>query len=543
MEAPRVVASRKVRVQALLLPALLACFFALLVYVNCVWSRYPNDNDLDEVGWLAAKLSLARPESLANQGYPPGLPVLLRLLTPLLGSLLTAAFLVQSIAATVSVFCVHRIATRLTGRGSAGYLAMLCAMLAGMPMFTSEFADGSSTALFLGGLALLLQRDADRRGYFYFGLAAGLAYLFRTHYTMMIVLVPLALLLGGQSWRHVGRSALAFAAGFAATAWPLWVLNTIAYGTPLHAGVSQYNIAFSVVPGALDWENYPETYDDWPLARVLKERSDELLQNMWRVGLHTLGSKLTLAGLGLGAVALTRASERWRRQLIAAVAILCVLYVGAVIVPTRFTERSYLPVGMLCSVLVGAGLSEVVQLASRPRWASALAAIGVLFLTFPSGLYDNLHGRSFSARWNSRIVRRMQAAGMRSSDEVFSNVWAFYNMSDPLFVSFYNYGGWIELDSLWARERPHPTAKSVAEWQAFFAEHGIRFVVLRNRKAASVLFRKTPATWKQLFSDSTLTVWAIDPPPDAPTPPPEAGVADGQPPAPSEALQPAPSDR
>jgi hypothetical protein len=390
-------------------------------------------------------------------------------------------------------------------------------------------------------MVLLLQRDADRRGYFYFGLAAGLAYLFRTHYTMMLGLVPLALLLGGQSWREVGRSALAFAAGFAATAWPLWLLNTIAYGTPLHAGVSQYNIAFSVVPGALDWENYPETYDDWPLARVLQERSDELLQNIWRVGLHTFGSKLTLAGLGLGAVALTRASERWRRQLLAAVAILCVLYVGAVIVPTRFTERSYLPVGMLCSVLVGAGLSEVVQLASRPRWASALAAIGILFLTFPSGLYDSLHGRSYNARWNSRIVRRMQAAGMRSSDEVFSNVWAFYNMSDPLFVSFYNYGGWIELDSLWARERPHPTAKTVAEWQAFFAEHGIRFVVLRNRKAAAILFRKTPPSWKQLFSDSSLTVWAIDPPPGEPAPPPEAGATEAAPAVPIEASPAAPA--
>jgi hypothetical protein len=451
---------------------------------------------------------------------------LLRLVTPLVGSLLTAAFLVQSIAATVTVFCVHRIASSLTGHQSAGYLAMFCAMLAGMPMFTSEFADGSATALFLVGLTLLLQREADRRGFFLFGLAAGLAYLFRTHYTMMIVFVPLALLIGGQHWRLVGRSALAFAAGFAATAWPLWLLNTLAYGTPLHAGVTQYNIAFSVVPGALDWENYPETYDDWPLARVLNERLNDLLKNMWRVGLHTFGAKLTLAGLGFGAVALTRASERWRRQLIAAVAVLCVLYVGAVIVPTRFTERSYLPVGMLCSVLVGAGLSEVVRLAGRPRWASVLAVVGILFLTFPDGLYESLRGRSFNARWNARIVRRMIAAGMRSSDEVFSNVWNFYNMSDPLFVSFYNYGGWIELDSLWARERPHPTAKTVPEWQAFFAEQGIRFVVLRNRKAVTVLFRKTPPTWKQIFSDNALTVWAIDPPPEAPAPPPEAPAAE-----------------
>ncbi|MEY4549423.1 MAG: hypothetical protein RL685_5618 [Pseudomonadota bacterium] len=543
VEVPRKLAvPRRIQVRALVLPAVLACFFALLVYVNCYWSRYPNDNDLDEVGWLAANLDLSRPESFANQGYPPGLPVLLRLLTPLVGSLLTATFLLQSIAATVSVFCVHRITRQLTGHAGAGYLAMGCAMLAGAVMFTSEFADGTCTALFLSGLVVLLRREADRRGYVYFGLAAGGAYLFRTHYSMMIVLVPAALLLSGQGWRTAARSALAFAGGFACAAWPLWVLNILAYGTPLHAGVSQYNIAASVIPSAFDWENYPATYNLWPISRVLQERLPDFLSSMWRVGMNTIGSKLMLAGLGLGALAMTRTADRLRRQLLAALAILSVLYVGVVIVPTRHTERAFLPVGMLCSVLVGAGLHEIVKAATRRRIALVAAALGIVLLTYPINLYKTLSDRAHDARWNGRIVRRMVAAGMRSSDEVFSNVWAFYNTADPLFVSFYNYGGWIELDSKWASERPHPTARNVREWQAFFAREGIRFAILRNRRDASVLFRKTPPTWKTIFSDTTLTVWDVAPPAEPTTaelPPVEPRPTD----QPVVRVQPTPSDR
>lgn len=541
MEAQEVAAPRKLRIGALTLPAVLACFLALLVYVNCFWSSYPNDNDLDEVGWLAANLDLTRPESFANQGYPFGLPLLLRMLTPVVGSLLTAAFLLQSVAATVSVYCVHRITRQLTGHGGAGYLGMACAMIAGSVMFTSEFADGTCTALFLTGLAVLLQREADRRGYFYFGLASGLAYLFRTHYSLLVLLVPVALMLSGQGLRAAARSGPAFAAGFACMAWPLWVLNVLAYGTPLHAGVSQYNIAASVIPGAFDWENYPATYNQWPISRVLEERPWDFLSSMWRVALGTIGSKLMLAGLGLGALAMTRAKDGLRRQMLAALAILALLYVGVVIVPTRHTERAFLPVGMLCSVLVGAGLYEIVSAAARRRVALACAALGIVLLTYPLNLHKQLSDRAQNARWNARVIRRMEAAGMRSSDEVFSNVWAFYNMTDPLFVSFYNYGGWIELDSKWASERPHPTARSVREWQSFFAREGIRFAVLRNRRNVSVLFRKTPPTWKQLFSDKKVTVWAVDPPPDAPAPelpPVEPAPADTR----TDAPEPAPSD-
>jgi hypothetical protein len=507
------VATRRVRVEAYALAGVVACFFAVLVYVNCFWSCYPNDNDLDEVGWLTAHLSLWRPESFANQGYPPGLPVVLRFFSPLVGTFLRATFLWQSIAAATSVFFVFRITTSLCRLRVAGPLALLCAMIAGLPVFTSEFADGTSTALFLGGLWLLTRRAADRQGFFLFGLAAGLSYLFRTHYLILIALVPAALLAAGFGWRTTAKGSLAFLAGFAATAWPLWLVNVLTYGTPVHAGVSQYNIALSVIPGAFDWENYPNTYNQWPVSRILRERPLDFFNNALGQALATLGLKLSLAGAVCGAFATVLVPDRQRRQWLAFSAILALLYILVVIVPTRYTDRAYAPVAMLSSVLVGCGLAELVSRALRPRWAALGALLTVLFLTYPAGLWDQLKGRAGDAQFNKRLVKELVAAGMQSSAEVFSNEWNIYNMADPQFITFYNYGGWIELDSLYARERPHPIARSVEQWQAFFAEHGIRFALLRQNGKTQDLFRRTPASWKQLFADRGLTLWQVAPPP------------------------------
>jgi hypothetical protein len=98
---------------------------------------------------------------------------------------------------------------------------------------------------------------------------------------------------------------------------------------------------------------------------------------------------------------------------------------------------------------------------------------------------------------------------MRSSAEVFSNDWNIYNLADPRFVTFYNYGGWILLDSEYSRERPRPRASTVAEWQAFFANHGIRYAILHRRQDTEDLFQNTPRDWRPLFRDEQLTVWRV----------------------------------
>ena len=505
-------------VRAIAVGGFLLCFFAGLVYVNCVWSCYPNDNDLDEVAWLSTHLSLGRAESFANQGYPPGLPVVLHLLTPLVGSFLRAAFLWQALAATASVWFVFRITSNLSCRRWAGVFALGCAAVAGLPVFTSEFADGTSTAIFLGGLAALTARDADRKGFFLFGLAAGLAYLFRTHYLIFIALVPAALVVAGFGIRPTGKACLAFVAGFAATAWPLWLLNTLAYGTPVHAGVSQYNIAFAVVHGAFDWEDYPNTYNRWPLSRILQEQPWALLQNCVDQAAHTFGLKLSLVSGALGAAAMVLIGSRRHRQLLAFSGLLAVLYVGLVIVPTHYTDRAYAPVAMLASVLVACGVSELVSRTRRQRWALLGALVALLFVLYPSELWTRLKSRAHDAKWNTRISRTLVENGMRSSDEVFSNVWSIYNMVDPQFMPFYNYGGWLELDSEYRREQPHPTAATPEEWQQFFTEQGIHFVILRARGHARALALRPPASWRVLYGDKSIAVYALNPRPEPPPP-------------------------
>jgi hypothetical protein len=473
---------------------------------------------------LSAHLSLSRPESFANQGYPPGLPVLLRLLTPLVGSFLRATFLWQSIAATASVFFVHQITVALTGRRTAGAFALGTAALAGLPVFTSEFADGTCTALFLGGLWALIRRNvkdaaslrtADRKGFFWFGLAAGAAYLFRTHYLILLALVPAGLVVAGLGWREIARAFLAFAAGFAATAWPLWLMNTLAYGTPLHSGVSQYNIALAVVPGAFSWEDYPNTYNQWPLSRILAERPWALLANSRQQAVYTLGLRVALVGAGLGCAGMVLIPERQRRRLLVFSGALALLYVFVVIVPTRYTDRAFAPVAMLCSVLLACGTGELIARAERRLWATLFAIPALLFVAYPPDMWSALEQRAAARRQNLRIVQLMVANGMRSSAEVFSNVWDFYNLADPKFDSFYNYGGWLELDSEYAEERPHPNASTPDEWEQFFAEHDIHFAILQPAGRARALAQHPPAWWTQLYSDNSLSVYKLSPAPAA----------------------------
>jgi MFS family permease len=225
--------------------------------------------------------------------------------------------------------------------------------------------------------------------------------------------------------------------------------------------------------------------------------------------IRTFGFKLSVAGAAFGLVAMLLGPERQRRRLLAVIGLLAVFYVSIVIVPTRYTDRAYAPVAMLASVLIGCGLAELVHLSVAPRRAFALAALIALIVSWPLGLWKDLANRHDARERNTRIVELLVANGMRSSDEVFSNIWNVYNLADPQFVSFYNYGGWILLDSKYAAERPPPRAKSVKQWKAFLAEHGIRFVILRNRKDATDIFRAPPPEWKQLFSDGNATVWAL----------------------------------
>jgi hypothetical protein len=497
------------RAQALLVGALLAAYFVALILINCVWIPYPVDNDLDEVGWLVKHLSLSRPESFANQVYPPGLPLVLAALRPIFGSILRAVFVWQAIAVTVTLFLVFRTALALFKSWDSAILALVCAICASSIVATSEFADGTSTALLLGGVCVLVLRRGDGYGFFFLGMGAGLAYLFRLHNLVFIALVPATTLVVGYGVRNTARRSLAFVAGFAATAWPLWLMNLLAYGH-LRAETSQYNIAVFMADG-VDWENYLETYNRWPLVRILRERPRELARHVFDVARQVLGMKLSLAGLVMGSVAAVGEKDRERRRLILFIGALALAYLGAVIIPTHFTDRAYFPVAMLAALLVGGGLARLRASLASSRWAGAIALGSALILGYPADLRQHLRLKRGAFVHNRQVVDALVRHGMTSSAEVFCNDWDLFNLADPSFDTFYNYGGWILLDSRYAAERPPPRATTLKEWQDFFEQHHIHFAVLKRVPKTEEIFAHTPASWRRIFEDKWVTVFALEP--------------------------------
>ena len=156
--------------------------FLGLLTVNVFVVRYPVENDLDEIGWIAAHQTWSRPESLVNQNYPFGYPLLLRLLTPLVGSLLTAALLCSTIAVTVWAWLVYRLTRTIAATGSGtAIVAAATAVVMLLPLAISEFADNVTTALLLAGLLAVVSRPQSSRAIVGLGFCVGLSALLRFH--------------------------------------------------------------------------------------------------------------------------------------------------------------------------------------------------------------------------------------------------------------------------------------------------------------------------------------------------------------------------
>jgi hypothetical protein len=337
----------------------------------------------------------------------------------------------------------------------------------------------------------------------------GAAYLFRTHYMIMLALFPAAMLILGEDARSTGKRTVAFWGGFALTAWPLWLLNLLAYGTPLEAGVSQYNISNSMFPGVLNWEAYPQTYNLWPLSRILHERPLAFVKHFAGVTWEVARMHISAAALTLGVGTLVWARDPRLKRWVAFFVMLAALYVLIVISPTRFTARSFGPIAMLACLLVAAGYDTFRARWGRRRGLHAALIVGILLFAYPPGIRSELKNRHAQLLSNQRIVDALRVAGMRSSSQVFSNEWSVYDLADPRFDTFYNYGGWILLDSRYAHDRPPPHATNVQQWQSFFAEHGIKFAILHRRPDTEDLFSHPLPGWRQLLTDRGLTVWAL----------------------------------
>jgi hypothetical protein len=498
------------------LVVLLACYLAVLVPVNLVFCPYPADNDLDDIGWIAAHQSLARLESFANQNYPFGYPLLLRLLTPVCGSLLRAAFVCATVAGVLNVFLVFRLAWALFASFAAAIGAAVAAAILLFPLATSEFADGLTTALLLAGILAAVTASRPGRGFLVFGLCAGAGYLFRFHFVTLLAVVPASLCLFPGGWRERGRAALAFLAGFVAGSWPLLFVNLLVYGKPLHTGYTPYVIGHFATSD-MDWNDFLGTYRLWPLSRLLAERPMSLVRLAVDNVAGLLDRPEVLAAIVFVPLTAAFAGSDRRRRLTLFLATIACLYTALVMLPSRFMARAFAPVSCLIAVLcfpaiveLGGSLSRVFR-PSRALPKPSTLWTWLLLAAFFLGTHNPavpLIGKHRQLAWNRRVLDVMRQAGMGGGADVFCSFWDFYNLDDPRFITFHNYGGYMLLDRLYREQKPRPAAVTAAEWQEFFDANRIRFAVLDETPATRDFLRTCdPRRWEKIFSDGRVSVF------------------------------------
>ena len=496
-------------------PYLIAGIFLLTTLaINVVFVPYPTDNDLDEIGWLVQHLSISRLESLANANYPPGLPVLLRLLTPVTGDLLRTALVLQALACTAIVLIAYRMALGLLedSRGAA-WTAFLVAGLT-LRLATSEFADGIAAALVLAGVCVLIVSDGDRRRDFLSGVLIGLAYLFRYHYLTFGILVPVAsLVLSPAEGR--GRRVLAIAAGFAAGCSPILLVNLLAHGNPIYTGISTYIMGQHVM-GTVDWENYLATYNIWPIGRLLAEEP-------WAVFHHLVGSAASLStrptvlsGILLIPISTGILQRTEARRILAFLAACAVAYLALAVLPTLATDRAMLPVDVLLAIVcVPAVYCGTMGLCKgRPGVHAVLVGAALLALSSLPTTAHHLRKKANGLAYNRILCDRLNAAGGWNSAEVFSNHWNLYPVDDPDFVTYYNYGGWLLLDPVYAAERPPPEAQTVSQWRDFMLDQALRFLVIRKTGKTAAFFSEglDAAEWELVHVDRALAILRLKAP-------------------------------
>jgi len=498
-------------------PILLAAgFLLILLVINTTIVCYPSDNDLDEIGWLADHLTLSRPESLANANYPPGLPVLLRFLTPLIGGLLMSALVCSAVACTAIALLTYRLSVLIC---TDTRTALATLVLVGVVVFrsaTSEFADTTATALFLGSLCVYLSHLESRRHHLIAGVLIGFAYLFRYHYLMFAILVPVASVVLGGTKRQMLHRALVYVGGFLLGALPLLVLSAIAHGNPFSTGLSPYLVGQHATK-TVSWGNYLATYDQWPLWRLLTESPWVLVWHLAQNASTIISRAPVFAAALLSPVFLSRTDRSTQTSLPAFLGVCAALYLLIVVSPTQVTNRALLPAEALLSVLIVQGLARMVALIglrSKPcLWL--YGAVAVMLVGSVPHSFRHIQDKRQAQTYNRTILDKLGAAGMTSSSQVLCTTWDLYPLDDPKFVTFYNYGGWLLLDSEYAARRPAPRATTVDEWRDFMRQHGLRYLVCRIARETQEFFTgpQLPAEWELIQWDGKLAVLALLPGP------------------------------
>ena len=469
-------------------------YLIALLWLDLGFIPYPADNDLQFIGWMAEHLRLSRPESLLGKNYPfpMGFPLLMRGLTPLFGSIVRAALFCQAVASTLGLLLVFAITRKLFASERAAGAAAFAAAAVNFPVAISEFADSLAALAVLFGLWVLLEDLRSPRRQFIAGLTIGAAYLIRFHYLTFLIIFPAALLVLRSGLKAFLSCTAALLAGFAVAVSPLIAGNLIVYRVPLHTGLSSYILGYNAVE-AVDWNDFPATYALWPVSRVLAERPGAFLWTM----VKNLGSFLhpfALFTLAAAVAGLIRSRQRIAGYLLA----LAGGYVVLDILISRYTNRAAVPAFLLLSI-VSMGLVVPLQ---WPRFVKGVALAGIAAGLAVHGYKQVLlvKARRADLQENQAVVRVLKENGFRESGEVFCNDWNIYNLDHPFLEPFYDYGGYMLLDSEYAAQRPLPRG----DFDAFARRQGIRFAILvRGLPGPEV-------TWRRIFSDARLDVYRRD---------------------------------
>ena len=491
---------------------IIGLFGTIFLSVNTVFLCYPTDNDLDEIGWLVDNLTFSRLESFSNTSYPPGLPVLLYLLTPILGSLLRAALVCEALAGAATMYFAYRLSCVLHADQKGAVLTLILTALVIFPSATSEFADGISVALLTGSLYILLSGRRGAKNNFLAGVCIGIAYLFRYHYLVFLALIPVASLIFREPAKGTRRNIGYFILGFVAGSFPLLILNSVVRGTPIYTGVSGYMVGQYVMQ-TLDWRNYLDTYDLWPLSKLVREHPVALIKHMVSVMSNVAYIPYILTGAVVIPLSVGSCKEPEVKRALLFLGVIAVSYSVLVILPTMATDRGLLPVSVIVSLLVVWSLVRYSERLSSGFGATqficlliAIALVG----NVPSSS-DHLRKKYHAQSYNRQIIEALKKEGMTSSSELFCDNWNIHPLGDPKFITFYNYGGWILLDSKYASERPVPTAKTVTEWRSFLLEHDLRYLVIRRTDATEPFFAEelSHSEWKLVFWDGQFLILAM----------------------------------
>ena len=189
-----------------------------------------------------------------------------------------------------------------------------------------------------------------------------------------------------------------------------------------------------------------------------------------------------------------------------------VLYAIIMILPTRYTDRSLLPFTILAACILApcvTALGKLVGSYTNRTVASLGVLLAILFIGHPLQSFEYIRGKYADMRYNEKILGVLYDAGLQDSSQVYSNYFEIYPLDDPEFVTFHNHGGWLLLDSKYARERPNPERpKTLPAWESFFRGHGLRYIVLNKQDASYSEFFTDglPAQWDTIFEDSHFLV-------------------------------------